>query len=1057
MYRLQMFLLSFLSVFLFLFPLNAVVYGTMPGGDPYKAWEDGSQDFFVMFNSTIDNFVTFHGENPDNPQGDTCIDESSFTLTEDHIPKDAIIEEAILVWMGAVDPSKLDDPTDNSVHFQFVQTEDTSVSIADQISVGEPGEGKLLSDENSFEFESVVFTDNVVNGCTPASSGSQAPNQTLAYFTYRKDITGFFNSIYEKNREVKEDLDNVNLEESIYYGTYTLSDLECTEHDNYRCITTMVSAWAVFFVYRSQNIRSKKIYLYNGLSWVQGDVSVATVSGFELPKDPVVRLTTVVAEGDPFLYDPLLPPEGIFLKGEGATSKFRLSNKCNPITGNYVATFNQVSSLVHWDPDKEDNITCVSFEDEWLNYGIDADTFFLDSQKNVNLQEHLRRGNTSMEIELSVNQDAILTNFMVLSVDNRGSNFDIPPEASDPSKSDLNFPYDREKHFCGCPLSTLEGQASDYWCYDDGRQGREFYYFIKVQNWGDEDTGEVRVWDELDPQLEYVPGTTEYATNYVPETDKFDDWTEIKDKSGGAFPLSGDGVVVSPRMRNCDESTWSCQDTVLIRYKVRPRPGVPKNYVFRNIANIKDQNDDMPYRTNRSYPLLLSPAQCVRDTECPSPTPEMCGGTNIPKECGEPGLPECGPGLVCEDYECVDDPATTCTNTVANFDKGRNSPLDMIVPKDNDGMYLNVGQFTVQANNCEENMYYNIDAITVNIDAGNDQRFKFTDLELFHDVNGNGVVDDGDILLATASDEARSVKFFLKDNKKFKGRINHHFIIRTKIDYTGDEILRNTKFNFLIESPSAIEVSDLGTAMTTGSPIDFASFTLEPTGDYFIITRGANDPPVPNIEKMNDNIPVLQIRTKALSKPNELTRMSIRVPGNYVRFGEEHGIEEISLFIDTNGDGEGNIKIAELSDFNTVTTSVIFENFTQKLTYAPYEMKYFVIYAKFNMVDVGEGESPMAARIEIPTGGIRLSDTSPTPVELPIRSKEFIYECRPGDPGCDLPPDSSKKGCDCSVISFESSDVSKLLGFLIAFFTALLLGRGVIFSRLRRHRWSSKT
>ena len=81
-----------------------------------------------------------------------------------------------------------------------------------------------------------------------------------------------------------------------------------------------------------------------------------------------------------------------------------------------------------------------------------------------------------MDITLSVNQDAIFTNFLILSVDNKGSNFDIPIEAADTSKSKLNFPHDREKHFCACP-SNDDGKVEDYYC-ETVNSSREFYYFI---------------------------------------------------------------------------------------------------------------------------------------------------------------------------------------------------------------------------------------------------------------------------------------------------------------------------------------------------------------------------------------------------------------------------------------------------------------------------------------------------------------------------------------------------------------------------------------------------
>ncbi|HOB72375.1 MAG TPA: hypothetical protein PKM18_11385, partial [bacterium] len=418
--RFFVFMLCILSVS----ALSAKIEGTMIGGEPYESWEDGGQDFFVMFNSNIDNKLVLFGEDPENPQGDTCVDESTFTLDDFHVPKDSIVEKAYLVWMGAVDPSKLDQPTDNSVKLKFIQTAETSPVIYEEtVTAGETG--KLLSDENSFNFESLYFMDDVENGCTETAGGSIVRDQYLGYFTYRVDITSFFDKISEMNNEAGK------LEEGQYFGTYVFSDLECTEHDYYRCKTTMVSAWAIFIVYRSQNIRPKKLYLYNGLAFVQGDKSLASVSGFELPKNPMVRLTSMIAEGDPSLVEASLPPEGIFLQGEGATSRFRLFNECNPLMGTYVEVFNSKSSVVNWNPDAEEKIQCISGpDDEWANYGIDVDTFLLDSETNINLQEHLKKGNKSMEITLSVNQDAIFTNFMVLSVDNKGANFDIPPEAA---------------------------------------------------------------------------------------------------------------------------------------------------------------------------------------------------------------------------------------------------------------------------------------------------------------------------------------------------------------------------------------------------------------------------------------------------------------------------------------------------------------------------------------------------------------------------------------------------------------------------------------------------
>ncbi|HQO93183.1 MAG TPA: hypothetical protein PLX56_12725, partial [bacterium] len=250
----------------------------------------------------------------------------------------------------------------------------------------------------------------------------------------------------------------------------------------------------------------------------------------------------------------------------------------------------------------------------------DVDTFLLDSETYINLQEHLKKGNKSMDITLSVNQDAIFTNFMVLSVDNKGSNFDIPPEAADTTKSKLNFPVDREKHFCACP-SFDGGETPDYIC-----EGREFYFFIKVQNWGDDTSGEVFVSDDIDVNLDYIPGSTEMASVYDDSTDSFIDWQSIPDNEDGSFPLSGDGYKVKDKMSICSKSSWDCTDTVLIRFKVKPKTIDIKTPKIENIAYIKDSKGGAVYKTNRSYPLYLRPTSCISD--CLSPSPELCGGVN---------------------------------------------------------------------------------------------------------------------------------------------------------------------------------------------------------------------------------------------------------------------------------------------------------------------------------------------------------------------------------------------------------------------------------------------
>ncbi|MBO4441298.1 hypothetical protein J5834_04195 [bacterium] len=579
--------------------------GRMIGGIPAKSWEDGGQDFFVMFNSNISDMVKLYNEKEDNPQGDTCLESSSFTLNNFHIPEDAIVEYAYLVWMGAVDPEQLEDPTDNEVYLSFTQTADSSVEYAQVIRAGETG--RRLDDAPSFDFEGIKYTSYGAVGCSETDSGESVETK-VGYFTYRVEISDFFRNIYESNRIAGHQEGS-----GEYYGTYTFSGLDCTDHDVYRCNTTMVSSWALVIIYRSQNIRPKKIYFYNGLGFIYGEQSVANVTGFELPNYATARLTTYFAEGDPSLFDPNLPSEEISLMGSSedalAQGPYVLSNSCNPRVSVYTEVYNSQSSIAGWDPDSENQIECVTGGQGDFMYGVDVDTFILDSSKVANLQTHMPKGGTALDIRLSVNQDAIFTNFMVFSVDIKGSNFDIPDED--------------EKYFCACPAAE-NNTVENYYC-PYVNTNRAFYYLVKIQNWGEDETGKVAISDELDPQLEYVAGTTEYATKFDANGDGTD-WQVIPDKEGGKFPLSGAGYKVGDMMRRCTKT--SCPDKILVRYKVRPRNGVAKNYVFSNIAVLTDSKSDAVYKTNNSYPLKLKPGRCVSETVCSSPTPEMCGGVN---------------------------------------------------------------------------------------------------------------------------------------------------------------------------------------------------------------------------------------------------------------------------------------------------------------------------------------------------------------------------------------------------------------------------------------------
>ncbi len=1004
---------SFLVFCTLVFSLNAWgAQGSLIGGDPYEKWEEGGNDFFVMFNSLIDDQRTLYGEST-NRQGDTCIEESSFDLNAMHTPDDAVVIKAYLVWMGAVNPTRFDQPTDNAVFLKFSRND--GYTYQEEIVAGDSP--RMLGDtSNEFEFQSVRFQGDVSQGCSETNPGSKATAE-VAYFTYRKDVTAFFQKIFEDNRTSETPL----LDGIALHGTYTVSGLECTNHEYYLCNTTMVSNWSILLVYKSQAIRAKKIYFYPGFAWSQGESTTATVSGFELPRKPIVRVMTMLAEGDPALVKATLPPEIIYIRGPQAASNYILTNTCNPYVADTMSyeVYNSNSSLYGWDPDSV-NLMCVTGVTGGPNYfGIDADTFLLDSEDDVNLQEHLMLGGTSLNVTLSVNQDAILMNYLLVSIDTKTPAFDIPPEATP-------WPYGREKHFCSCRKNE------DY--MDSFCDNRPMYYLIKVQNWGTNDAHNVTVIDDLPTQyLTYVPGTTEMASEFD-EQGNGTCWVPIPDKAGSdsdpnsKFPLSSPGYKVADKMEVCNPNTLYCKDTRLIRFKVVPKPNLPKNTIIPNHALIKEEGSSEAYYTNTNLDLSLRLGTCIQPALCPEPDLVNCGGVSkcVEHECDE--NKPCAPGYVCDtdtdsqysenDYKCKPDKNQTCANATITYEKGGNSPDNeaqpIIVPAGAQNILL--GQFRVRSENCDQAKFYNFVSLFVKIDK-KDIHVTVDDLKLVYDRNANGVFDSDEEVVGTVASVSGNVAYIIlaKEKYRFSGKDWHYFILLGTPGYTTQQVPNSATFNLLIENKSSFSFTDAGVPYVDGDPLPFASFQIEPTSNYFIVTKGMNDPKVPSADQLRQDIPMLQLRTKAMDAANKIMRITVSAVDGHVNFGGKNGIQAVSLYLDTNGDGlpDGE-PIARATSFED-PTMVTFEGdmLSSILDYDTGEEIFLIVNCDLRKVPM-ETLSTVGAKIMVRKGGVVVQNTTKRVEGLPVYSKVFNTSI----PSTDTDTPSSSDGCGCSVISW---------------------------------------
>ena len=169
----------------------------------------------------------------------------------------------------------------------------------------------------------------------------------------------------------------------------------------------------------------------------------------------------------------------------------------------------------------------------------------------------------------------------------------------------------------------------------------------------------------------------------------------------------------------------------------------------------------------------------------------------------------------------------------------------------------------------------------------------------------------------------------------------------------------------------------------------------------------------------------------------------VKIPSTkFVNFGDKNGITGISLWLDTNDDGLGDIKIAEKTTFESgESTGITFKSdtFSQPINYIEGEEKYFVVYVDFNMA---KADPAMVGKIQIPKGGLKLGEESNF-YDLPLNSKTYTYACQEGDANCE----TKKKSGGCAVLEVES-DNTNLIVVAALLSAAAMLGLALLRKRI---------
>ncbi len=575
--------------------VTSVACGTLAaalfGGEPYEVFDRGDTGYLVMGGSLIDDQMTLLGEGA-NRQGDTCIESSGYSLNGDMLPLDATVEKAYLIWMGAVDPAKLGEPTDNMVRLSFSRAD--GYTEGDDIVAGDTA--RYLGDTSDpFLFESVRFTADVPTGCSGTEAGAMIPAE-LAYFTYRVDVTDLFARIQQEGRDAG--LSDGTDDGSLLLGNYAVGGLDCTQDDAYRCPTLMVSNWAVLLVYHSpaRDLPYENIYLYPGFAFKKDESAEVTLSGLDRPYNNVLRMMMLTAEGDPALMTEENGFESVSVWGKDSNSAVPITDDCDP----QDAAFNEVwdSRSSHFEYDTVSGKYCAGYGKE-PTFGLDIDHWFLDTANESHLTPLVPEGSTGIDLRFRFATDEILTNLLIISENQYEPCFDIN------GKDELR----------NCPCVPEEPLA--VFC-----AGEPQYILLTIENWGDREAESIYVRAAYDPLVfDYIPGTTEIATLFD-EKGNGTNWQNIIDGPEGSFPLSEPNLITNLiySFVKMPEKAVS----YLIRFQLLPKEGLPKNRIGEVRTTISDL--EHTYEVNQGFPLRLYPGICA--TTCTEKElQERCGGT----------------------------------------------------------------------------------------------------------------------------------------------------------------------------------------------------------------------------------------------------------------------------------------------------------------------------------------------------------------------------------------------------------------------------------------------
>ncbi|MCK5809332.1 hypothetical protein KAH37_10135, partial [bacterium] len=490
----------------------------------------------------------------------------------------------------------------------------------------------------------------------------------------------------------------------------------------------------------------------------------------------------------------------------------------------------------------------------------------------------------------------------------------------------------------------------------------------------------------------YVPGTTEICRT-TDDSDMCTKWEKFDDVSGG-FPFAK-ATKIADSMAPCDRATFSCSDTIWVRFQVNPDSSLPKHAVIENIALLADETGAI-YKSNTSVPLRLKIGTCGSHDECANPDMTLCGG-NVTDKCEKDS--DCGAGMQCDEKsgECLLDESKVVKGAnVTIFRSPRAFPKDETIIIPSPASKVTLGQFGMREIVGTQKQIFFLKQLSAKVTRSDRSTIDLTNVKLYLDNDGNGVVDKDDVELASISSLKNDYLSF--DVQQNKGAItagtSSYFIIVADAEYLNDSVPSKNSFNLSIEKVEDILLSDAGTpiVLLEEKPLVFNAYRFEPDGNYVIVSKATQQPTVPAPNKINGNQLMMNVVVKATEEDNSLQSLTITIPSQRVLFAS--GITEISIYNDANHNyiNDGDPLLGKITPTAGRSVKVTFGT---PLALKKGESVTLMIYGKLSL------SGPDKAQISINrTTDVMLSNRSATVIGPPFTSLLFTSECQANDPAC---------------------------------------------------------